>query len=240
MRRVGARGDRPHATGERLYPAAPARRTAPHQGRERTPAATADVADHRAVAATAAGSRAAHAQPFPRPAGVELRVGAVSPETADLGLGAAGELDLGYLGSPRIRALLGANFLRAGVDRRVSGADVGGTMSAVGGHAGLRFDPLGPARVSPYGLVTLSGRRVQAGDVDDPGTRRLLEGFYVGAGVGGGIALALDSARRTLLTAQAERVFVTNVGHWGSTVRLRFTPRGGARLRVGVAHGPRP
>ena len=156
-------------------------------------------------------------------------MGAVSPETADLGLGAAGELDLGYLGSPRIRALLGANFLRAGVDRRVSGADVGGTMSAVGGHAGLRFDPLGPARVSPYGLVTLSGRRVQAGDVDDPGTRRLLEGFYVGAGVGGGIALALDSARRTLLTAQAERVFVTNVGHWGSTVGLRFTPRGGAR-----------
>ena len=171
----------------------------------------------------------AHAQPFPRPGGAEIRIGAVVPEAAKIGFAAAGELDLGYLGTPRLRTLLGASYLRAAVERQVQGADVGGSWSAIGGQVGLRFDPLGPARIAPYGLVTVSGRRVQASDVGDRGTRALLEGFYVGGGVGGGLALGLDSARRTRVSLQAERVFVTNVSHWALTAGLRFTPRGGAR-----------
>jgi outer membrane protein OmpA-like peptidoglycan-associated protein len=168
----------------------------------------------------------AGAQQFPSLGGAELRFSLVTPEKADLGFGGSAQLDLGYLQMPWIRTLFGVDYFGAGLDRRVNGVAVGGTFSAIGAHAGVRIDPLGASRLAPFGLLTLSARNARTSGVTDPTTRDLLQGFYIGAGVGAGFALAIDTSHHTMITVQAERFAITNIGHWAVTAGLRFMPSG--------------
>lgn len=167
------------------------------------------------------------AQQAPGLGGIGFRAGTVTPDNAKRGFGVSGEIDLGYVRSPHLRALVGLGYFSADVDRRIAGRDVGGSMTSVGGRVGVRLDVLPAVRFSPYVGVALSGHSVSA-DVTDAGTRQLLDGFYVGAGISGGVAFALDSARRFAATAEARRVFVTNVAHTAYEVGFRFSPRGPA------------
>ena len=168
-----------------------------------------------------------HAQGFPSLAGIEFRAGVAFPEEASTGFSGSLDLDLGFLRTPRLRTVLGFNYFRADVDRR-SGADrVGGSLSAPGGRAALRFEPLGVAGIRPFIGAGLSGHVVSA-DVPDADIQQLLEGFYVGAVLSGGFIVALDSARRVSATAEARRVFITNVSHSALEVGIRYTPRGDA------------
>lgn len=170
---------------------------------------------------------AASAQDFFGFGGLEARVGVVFPEQAKSGFGGSADFDLGYLRSPKVRTLLGFNYFSADVDRRVGGTPVGGSFSATGGRAGLRFDPFGPGRLTPY-LVTAVTAHSVAANVADRGTEQLLDGFYVGAGLGAGLTYALDSGQRFRVTLEGRRVFVTNISHSAIEVGLRLMPRGPA------------
>ena len=168
----------------------------------------------------------ADAQQFPAFGGGEVRFSMVSPEKADLGFGGSAQLDLGYLQLPWLRTLLGVDYFGAGLDRRVDGADVGGTYSAIGAHAGVRLDPFATTRLAPFATLTLSARNARTSGVTDPTTRDLLQGFYMGAGVGAGFAFAIDTSHHAKITVQAERFAITNIGHWAVSAGLRFTPGG--------------
>lgn len=165
------------------------------------------------------------AQQFPGLGSIGIRAGVVNPADAKTGFGVSGDIDLGYLRLTGLRTLIGLGYFSADIDRQISGNDVGGSMTALGGRVGVRLDVLPAARFSPYVGVALNGHSVSA-DVDDAGTRQLLDGFYVGAGISGGFSFALDSARRFAATAEARRVFVTNVAHTAYEVGFRFSPRG--------------
>lgn len=168
---------------------------------------------------------ALHAQTFPGFGGIGIRAGAVSPDDAKAGFGMSADLDLGYLRVPLVRTILGFNYFNADVDRQVGGSPVGGSMTVTGGSLGLRLDLLAGARFSPYLGAAILGQSLSA-DVTDAGTKDLLEGFYFGAGISGGFAFALDSARRIAVTGEARRGFANNASHTGFEVGFRFSPRG--------------
>ena len=177
------------------------------------------------------GCEAVHAQALPSFGSIEARLGAVSPEKAKLGFSGSMHLDLGYVGRPSLRAVLGLTYFKADVDRRTAAGPVGGSLSCWGGQAGLRFDPLGGQRIAPYLTAVLAAEHVRA-DVQDPGVKELLDGSNVGAGLGGGLAVAVDSARTFAVTADVRRIFVSNLNHWTYELGLRFTPRGRAAYSV--------
>jgi len=162
------------------------------------------------------------AQTFFNFGGLGVRIGAATPEEAKTGLGWSVDLDAGYIKTPRLRVVLGATGFKADVDR---GAPVGGSISAVGGRAGLRFDAFGVGRFTPYAVATVTGHNVSA-DVSDAGTKQLLEGFYAGAGLGAGMSFALDTAARFAATGEVRRVYVTNISHWAFEAGVRWMPRG--------------
>lgn len=195
----------------------------------RQPPSTAVIRSTAAVVAMVgvhfATPRVTGAQSFFGLGGIEGRVGLAAPEAAQPGLAYAIDLDLGYVRVPRLRAVLGLNGFRADVDRRVSGRTVGGSFTATGGRAGLRYEPFGPGRLTPYAVGTVVGIDVDA-DTEEPGVDRLLDGFYIGAGAGAGMSYALDELERYSVVAEARRVFVTNVSHWAFEFGVRVMPRG--------------
>ena len=157
--------------------------------------------------------------------GLEVRAGAAFPEDAKAGPSASLDVDLGYLRTPTIRTILGLNYFSADVDRQANGAAVDGSFTGTGGRVGVRLDPLRSARFSPYLTTMLTGHSISA-DVSDPGTENLLDGFYIGASAGAGVAFGLDSARRMWATVDARRVFIANAGHTAIEVGIRWLPRG--------------
>lgn len=161
------------------------------------------------------------AQRFPGFGGIEGRLGVVSPENANPGFSASADLELGYVGSPTLRTIVGANYFIADVDR----PGITGSMNVIGGRVGLRLDPLAGSRFSPFLIATINGHNVDA-DVDDEQLQGTLSGFNVGAGLGGGVGYALDEAQRTVVTLEGRRVFINNIGHWGAELGLRIVPRG--------------
>jgi hypothetical protein len=174
-------------------------------------------------------TRPADAQEFPGFGSAEGRVGIVLPDDADTGLSTAIDVGLGYMGNPLLRALVGFHYFTADVVRQFPGGTAAGSISGVGGRAGLRLDLFGPTAFGPYVLGTLTFHNVTV-DADVPNERALLRdvfgGFVVGAGLGGGATYALDAAHRFLATAEVRRVFVANIPHWGAEVGVRIVPRG--------------
>jgi outer membrane protein OmpA-like peptidoglycan-associated protein len=165
------------------------------------------------------------AQQFPSFGGIEARLGVAAPENADPGLSAAVDLDLGSLGIGSLRTVAGFHYFS--VNRDVDAPGGAGSYTATGGRLGLRLDFFGTRAFTPYGLAALTGHSVDA-DVADPETSDLLQGFYVGAAIGAGAALALDQAGRVAVTAEARRTIASNIGHYAVELGVRFLPRGAA------------
>lgn len=162
------------------------------------------------------------AQAFPAFGGLEVRLGTVSPEDADRGLGFSADLDLGGLGIGSLRVLAGIHRFGVDVDRPDS--DAQGDYSATGGRVALRLDPLGGQRFSPFLGVGLTAHSVAA-DVDDAETERLLDGFYVGGSLMGGAAYDLDTEGRYSAVLEVRRTFASNIDHTAIELGVRWLPR---------------
>jgi outer membrane protein OmpA-like peptidoglycan-associated protein len=166
-------------------------------------------------------------QRFPNFGGVEGRVGAAFVDDADAGLSTSVDLELGFLGSPVIRTLIGVHYFDAGVT--VPPTLASGTISATGGRLGLRLDAFGPARMGPYLIAAATAHAVTV-DAAQPAQREILDriygGFVIGGTLGGGAHFALDGAQRFLATAEVRRVFVANIPHWAAEAGVRIVPRG--------------
>jgi outer membrane protein OmpA-like peptidoglycan-associated protein len=173
------------------------------------------------------------AQEFPGFGGVEARGGVVLPEGPRTGLSAAVDADLGYVGAPVLRTVVGFTYFGADVrDRPFGGGQrASGSIASTGGRVGLRFDLLGAADLGPFVSVFLAGQRVTV-DADTPEERDLLDrefgGFLVGASLGGGLSFALDDGARFRAVAEVRRVFMANVPHWAAEAGIRIVPFGRA------------
>ncbi|MEX2527564.1 MAG: hypothetical protein WEA09_07990 [Gemmatimonadota bacterium] len=164
----------------------------------------------------------ATAQEFLGFGGVEARVGVVAPVDATTGFGASLEGDLGYMGTPWLRVVGGLDLWSADVDRQVSGS-----LTGVGGTFGLRFDGYNQGRLIPYLGVNLLAQSVSAEVPDDLELEELLQGFYVGAAIRGGVAYALNEVEpRTWFTGDVRRTIMNNVDRWSVELGIRYTPRG--------------
>lgn len=161
------------------------------------------------------------AQAFPGFGSVEGRAGVVQPENASLGFAASVDLGLGYIGTPSLRTVVGANYFTADVDR----TDATGSLTVIGGRVGVRFDLLPTASLSPYLIATINGHNIDA-NLNSPTVADILSGFNVGAGIGVGIAYALDEGQRTRVTLEGRQVFINNVDHWSAELGIRLVPRG--------------
>lgn len=168
---------------------------------------------------------AVEAQQFVGFGGLEPRLGVVWPRDATTGVVWGLDADLGYVRTPRVRAIVGMTGFSADVDRRVAGAPIGGTLSAFGVQGALRLDLLRAGRFAPFGTALLTVHNVSA-NVSDPGIDELLDGVYAGIGFGAGVAYSLDMSARLALTAEVRRVFATNVGHGSLVFGVRWLPRG--------------
>lgn len=184
----------------------------------------------------------ADAQRFPGFGGVEGRVGLALPDELDTGFGAAADLDLGYVFFPQLRSVIGFDYFRAGVTDRAFGTDrASGSLSAIGGRLGLRFDLSGMGALQPYGIAALTGHDVTVeGDTEpqDVLLDREYGGFVVGASVGAGLTYALNEPQTFRVVAEARRGWSANVSHFAIDIGLRIVPRG-ARAYDPVLRDPR-
>lgn len=181
----------------------------------------------------------AFAQSFPAFGNIEARLGAVHPLKSKPGFSQALESDLGYLGSPAVRSVVGLSHYTADIDRRTSAGPVPGSIAAWGAHAGIRLDPWGGRLIAPYLVTVLSGQSVQA-DVADPAVQELVDGFDVGAGFGGGVAVALNSARTIAAIGDVRRTFVSDAGHWTYELGVRYMPHGPEAYTAELSSGVVP
>jgi hypothetical protein len=170
-------------------------------------------------------ARQGSAQDAPSFGGLAVAFGTINPVQAGLGFNWRVGLDFGAWVDSRLRIVVSGTGFSADVERQIGGVPTGGRFDAVGGLAGLRWDLFPGGRIAPYATGSVAGLVVDA-SVADPGTKRLLDGFYVGAELGGGLAYAIDSLAKFALTGEIRRGFVTNVGHWIFEVGLRWMPRG--------------
>jgi outer membrane protein OmpA-like peptidoglycan-associated protein len=170
----------------------------------------------------AAGVSPAEGQRFPGLGGVEGRIGAVLPDDANTGFTAAVDADLGYVLMPHLRTVVGFDYFQAGVSER-------GSLQAIGGRVGVRFDMFGLGAIRPYGIVALTGHNVTV-EGDPPGEEDLLDrefgGFVTGGSLGAGLAFALDGPQRLMATGEVRRVWNANVPHYAAEIGLRLMPRG--------------
>ncbi|HEY0971191.1 MAG TPA: hypothetical protein VGE02_09510, partial [Gemmatimonadales bacterium] len=180
-----------------------------------------------ATSAVALAAAPMAAQSFPAFGGFEARVGAASPEKGSTGFSVSADFDLGSLGTERLRTLLGFNYFSADVERETTaGVPVTGSLGALGGRIALRLDLVTAARVTPYLLGEVGGWNVDAGDVSDPVTANLLDGFVVGAGAGGGIAYRWSETGQSSVVLEARQVAANNLNHWAVELGFRYGPRG--------------
>ncbi len=179
-----------------------------------------------AIGALALAGAPLAAQSFPAFGGIEARAGIASPEDASTGFGLSADVDLGSLGTERLRTLVGFNYFGADVEREAAGQPVGGSLTAIGGRIALRLDLVTAARVTPYLLGQVGGWNVDAGDVEHAETANLLDGFVVGAGAGGGIAYRFSETGSTSAVLEARQVVANNLNHWAVELGIRYGPRG--------------
>jgi outer membrane protein OmpA-like peptidoglycan-associated protein len=182
------------------------------------------------------------AQDFVDFGGLEARVGLTSPAEAGTGFSAGADADLGFLGAPILRTVVGFTYFGASVGDPGVGRP-GGSIASTGARAGLRLDLLGGADITPSISVMLTGQRVTV-DADTPEERDLLDrefaGFLVGASLGAGLSYALDDAARFRAVAEGRRVLMANAPHWAGEVGVRIVPRGRDAYRWPVRRwGPR-
>jgi outer membrane protein OmpA-like peptidoglycan-associated protein len=172
----------------------------------------------------------AAAQQFPGFGSLEARLGLVYPDDAERGVSASVDAELGYIGTPLLRVVVGFNYFSADVDQRQIGAQqASGSIDGTGGRVGLRLDLLGSAAISPSVFAAVTAHDVSV-DAALPEHRDLLDnvfgGFQVGGSFGGGAAYSLDDARRFRAVLEVRRVLMPNVNHWAGEIGVRIVPRG--------------
>lgn len=135
------------------------------------------------------------------------------------------DLDLGSIITPRLRVIIGANYLKADVDRLdAGGAPVAGSFHdfSVKGELRYRFVELGPIGPFVGGAV---GPHFLGSNV---ASAEPAHEFYSGAKVGweyfGGMDVQLTKSRRVFGYVEARRILVTEVN--------RTTLRVGAYLKL--------
>jgi outer membrane protein OmpA-like peptidoglycan-associated protein len=179
------------------------------------------------------------AQRAPAFAGVEVRGGVVFPEGAEAGLAAMGEVDLGYVWRPELRAIAGFSRLRANIDREPG--DDEGSFTANGVWLGARYDLFARSTTGAYvrGAVTIQRVRADAWDAD---VDALLSGTITGAGIAVGARRTLDPAGRFGGTLELRRTLLNNLAHTALEIGVRWQQRGINAYRfdpVAIA-APRP
>lgn len=182
-----------------------------------------------ALAAAAAFPGATSAQRAPAFAGAEVRGGLVFPQAADVGLGVMGEVDLGYVWRPELRAIAGISRLTADIDR-LPGDDEG-SFTATGLWLGTRYDLFALSSTAPYLRGALTIQRVTA-DAWDTDVDALLSGTNVGAALALGVRRNLDATARLGGTIEVRRVWLNNLAHTALELGMRWQQRGAAAYDV--------
>lgn len=168
------------------------------------------------------------AQRAPGLAGVELRAGVVFPEQADAGLGVMGEVDLGYVWRPQLRAIAGVSRMVANIDREPG--DDEGSYTATGLWLGARYDLFAQSSTNAYVRGALTIQRVGA-DAWDRDVDALLSGTNTGAAIAVGARRNLDAAGRLGGTFEVRRAWLNNISHTAVEIGVRWQRRGLAAYR---------
>jgi outer membrane protein OmpA-like peptidoglycan-associated protein len=187
------------------------------------PAGAARVRAVLAIAVAAALPNTASAQRAPAFAGAEVRGGLVFPEAADVGLGLMGEVDLGYVWRPELRAIVGISRLTADIDR-LPGDDEG-SFTATGLWLGARYDLFALGSTAPYLRGALTIQRVSA-DAWDTDVDALLSGTNAGAALALGVRRNLDVTGRFGGTVEVRRTWLNNLAHTALELGIRWQQRG--------------
>jgi outer membrane protein OmpA-like peptidoglycan-associated protein len=187
--------------------------------------------------ASAALAAPAAAQRAPTFAGVELRLGVVFPEHAVAGPAVMGEIDLGYVWRPELRAIAGLSHFRANIDREPGGDE--GSFAATGIWLGGRYDLLARSTTAAYVRAALTLHSVSA-DAWDTDVDALLAGTNIGAGIAIGARRTLDAAGRISGTFELRRTALNNLANTAIEIGVRFQQRGAAAYTAEtVAAAPR-
>ena len=163
------------------------------------------------------------AQRAPAFTGVELRGGVIFPEQAEAGLGVLGEVDLGYVWRPELRAIAGVSRLVANIDRE-PGEDEG-SYTATGVWLGARYELFAHSATAAYARAATTIQSVDA-DAWDQDVDALLSGTNVGAALAVGARRYLDGAGRLSGTFEVRRAWLNNMGHTAVEIGLRWQRRG--------------
>lgn len=163
------------------------------------------------------------AQRAPAFAGVELRGGVIFPEQAEAGLGVMGEVDLGYVWRPELRAIVGVSRLVANIDRE-PGEDEG-SYTANGVWVGARYELFARSATAAYARAATTIQRIDA-DAWDRDVDALLSGTNIGAALAVGARRYLDGAGRLSGTFEVRRAWLNNLAHTAVEIGLRWQRRG--------------
>lgn len=163
------------------------------------------------------------AQRAPDFAGVEMRGGVVFPEQADAGLGMMGEVDVGYVWRPQLRAIAGLSRLVANIDREPG--DDEGSYTATGVWLGARYDLFERSTTAPYVRAAVTIQRVNA-DAWDSDVDALLSGTNTGAALALGARRHLDAAGRLSGILEVRRAWLNNTSYTAVEIGLRWQRRG--------------
>ena len=187
----------------------------------------------------------ASAQRFLGFGGAEVRAGGADVTAAkgtDVATNISVESDVGYVGLPTIRSIVGFNFFSG----NVAGAtgplrpSAEGTMRSAGIAASLRWDWRPKHRLTPYLLAGATVDYVRS-DAGDPEVDGRLEGNHLGGQFGGGVAFRFgDGHHHWSLTADFRGVTSQDMGRMLATVGLRYSPRGQAMYDIDDIPSARP
>lgn len=163
-------------------------------------------------------------QRFPGAGGAEIRLGIATPrdlraDELSIGRSLSADVDLGYLGRPWVRTIVGVHHFRTDIESEDA---TRGDASAFAVRAGLRADAFTASRTAASALAAVSLQTVRASVPEDPTTEGLLDGVYAGFTLGAGVRRALDRQARASLVAEVRRTFVPNLNHWAFEAGIRY------------------
>jgi outer membrane protein OmpA-like peptidoglycan-associated protein len=161
----------------------------------------------------------AASQAAPSFAGVEVRAGLTFPQDAHLAARIFGELDMGHVWRPPLRALVGLSLYEANIDREGGGNE--GFFRATGLWLSGRYDLVPRRDLAPYVRLGLTLQHVSA-DAFDRDVGALLSGVYIGTAAGLGARYLLDDRGRLSATAELRRTALSNVGNTALELGVRM------------------
>ncbi len=117
-----------------------------------------------------------------------------------------GYLDVGSYRTPRLRLVLGVDYLSSETERK----RLDGSFSDLTFSGDLRLRPLRVKSVVPYGGAGL-GIHFRSNDYDDPLIADIYDGIVVGVQVFGGVKVDASDTGRWGLSAELRRVQAQNL-----------------------------